>query len=112
MSPRELDLRQLPDARTRWINPHFIYTHGYGVVMSEVARITQDGLPFLMIQNAPPELNSPSLKLTRPEIYYGEVTHEPVFVRTAQEEFNYPAGADNMHSRYEGRAAFPFRRCP
>ena len=112
LSPRELDLRQLPDARTRWINPHFIYTHGYGVVMSEVARITPDGLPFLMIQNAPPELNAASLKLTRPEIYYGEVTHEPVFVRTAQEEFNYPAGADNMHSRYEGKGGFPISSLP
>ena len=107
LSPRELDLRQLPDARTRWINPHFIYTHGYGLVVSEVARITQDGLPFLIIQNAPPEVKSKSLKLTRPEIYYGEVTHEPVFVRTAQEEFNYPSGADNVHSRYDGTGGFP-----
>ena len=37
-------------------------------------------------------VHTPSLKLTRPEIYYGEVTHEPVFVNTAQEEFNYPSG--------------------
>ena len=36
LTPRELDIRQLPDARTRWINPHFIYTHGYGMVMAEV----------------------------------------------------------------------------
>jgi len=34
LSPRELDIRQLPDARTRWINPHFVYTHGYGMVMA------------------------------------------------------------------------------
>ncbi len=31
LSPRELDLSQLGDARSRWINPHFIYTHGYGI---------------------------------------------------------------------------------
>ena len=35
LAPRELDIRQLPDARTRWINPHFIYTHGYGLVMAD-----------------------------------------------------------------------------
>ena len=52
-------------------------------------------------------VNTPSLKLTRPEIYYGEVTHEPVFVNTAQEEFNYPSGEDNEHSRYEGKGGFP-----
>jgi hypothetical protein len=28
LTPRELDIQQLADARTRWIYPHFIYTHG------------------------------------------------------------------------------------
>ena len=112
LSPRELDIRQLGDARARWINPHFIYTHGYGLVMAEVSRITSDGLPVLMIQNAPPEVNTPSLKLTRPELYYGEALHEPVFVRTAQEEFNYPSGSDNVHSRYEGKGGFPVSSFP
>lgn len=112
LTPRELDIRQLPDARTRWINPHFIYTHGYGVVMAEANRITADGLPVLFIQDAPPVVKSPSLKLTRPEIYYGEVTHEPVFVHTAQAEFNYPSGADNVFARYEGKGGFPVSSLP
>ncbi len=112
LSPRELDIRQLAEARTRWINPHFIYTHGYGMVLAEVSQITPDGLPVLLIQNAPPEVKTPSLKLTRPEIYYGEVVHEPVFVRTAREEFNYPAGADNVLSRYEGKGGFPISSLP
>jgi uncharacterized membrane protein (UPF0182 family) len=107
VTPRELDVRQLPDARTRWINPHFIYTHGYGVVMAEANRLTPDGLPVPLIQNAPPEIRTPDLKLTRPELYYGEVVHEPVFVRTGQPEFNYPSGAENVHSRYEGSGGFP-----
>lgn len=107
LSPRELDLQRLPEARARWVNPHFIYTHGYGIVMAEVARISPDGLPFLMVQNAPPDVRTESLKLTRPEIYYGEVTHEPVFVKTEQAEFNYPAGEKNVHSHYEGSGGFP-----
>ena len=107
LTPRELEIRQLPEARTRWINPHFIYTHGYGMVMAEAAKITSDGLPFLLVKNAPPEIETPSLKVTRPEIYYGEVVHEPVFVRTGQQEFNYPSGADNMHNRYDGKGGFP-----
>ncbi len=45
-----------------------------------------------MVANAPPEVRVPDIKITRPEIYYGEVLHEPVFVRTGQEEFNYPSG--------------------
>jgi len=107
ISPRELDIRQLPEASANWNNPAFIYTHGYGVVMSEVSKMTPDGLPVLSIQDAPPKIDAPGIKLTRPEIYYGEVTHEPVFVHTALEEFNYPAGESNQKSRYEGKGGFP-----
>ncbi len=107
LSPRELDLSKLPAARANWINPAFIYTHGYGLVLAPVSKITPDGLPVLLIENAPPEIRTPSLKLTRPELYYGEVMHEPVFVNTAQEEFSYPSGEDNVRSRYEGKGGFP-----
>ena len=112
LTPRELDIDQLPDASKSWINPHFVYTHGYGVVLAGVSSITPDGLPVLLIDNAPPEIKTPSLKLTRPEIYYGEKVQEPVFVHTQQEEFNYPSGADNVHSRYEGTGGFPVDSLP
>ena len=112
LTPRELDIDQLPDASKSWINPHFVYTHGYGVVLATVSNITPDGLPVLLIENAPPEIKTPSLKLTRPEIYYGEKVQEPVFVHTAQEEFNYPSGADNVHSRYDGKGGFPVDAIP
>src|SRR5208283_966852 len=107
LAPRELDLSQLPAARANWINPAFIYTHGYGLVLAGVSQITPDGLPVLLIDNAPPEVKTKSLSLTRPEIYYGEVSHEPVFVDTAQPEFNYPSGEKNVTSRYEGKGGFP-----
>jgi uncharacterized protein len=112
LTPRELDIQQLPAASTRWINPHFIYTHGYGLVMAEANRITTDGLPLLFIQDAPAVVKTESLKLTRPELYYGEVTHEPVFVHTEQPEFNYPSGADNVFARYEGKGGFPVSSLP
>ena len=107
LSPRELDIGQLPGAKASWINPAFIYTHGYGMVLAEVSQITPDGLPKLLIENAPTVVNTPTLKVTRPELYYGEVTHEPVFVNTAQEEFNYPSGEDNVRTKYEGHGGFP-----
>ena len=112
LAPRELDLSQLPAARANWINPAFIYTHGYGLVLAGVSQITPDGLPVLLIDNAPPEVKTKSLKLTRPEIYYGEVAHEPVFVETAQAEFNYPSGEKNVTSRYEGKGGFPISSFP
>jgi uncharacterized protein len=107
LSPRELDIGQLPDARANWINPAFIYTHGYGMVLAEVSKVTPEGLPVMLIDDAPPQVRTSSLKLTRPEIYYGEVTHEPVFVHTAQKEFNYPSGEQNAYSTYEGKGGFP-----
>jgi hypothetical protein len=107
VSPRELDVNQLPNVHQSWINPEIIYTHGYGMVMAGVSQITPDGMPVLLIQDAPPRTSTPGLKLTRPELYYGEVTHEPVFVNTAQEEFNYPSGEGNKRSHYEGTGGFP-----
>ena len=112
IAPRELDISLLPAARASWINPAFIYTHGYGLVLAPVSKITSDGLPVLLIDNAPPVVKTPSVKLTRPEIYYGEVTHEPVFVNTAQQEFNYPAGEEDARSHYEGRGGFPIDSFP
>jgi uncharacterized membrane protein (UPF0182 family) len=112
LSPRELDLSKLPAARANWINPAFQYTHGYGLVMAEVSRITTDGLPVLLIENAPPEIKTKSLTLTRPELYYSEVSHEPVFVDTAQEEFNYPSGDKDERGRYQGTGGFPVSSFP
>ncbi len=112
LTPRELDIRQLPDARTRWINPHFIYTHGYGIVMAEASRITPDGLPSLLIKDAPAKVEVPGLQITRPELYYGEVNHEPIFVGTGQAEFNYPSGSENVHSKYDGQGGFPVASLP
>ena len=84
-----------------------IYTHGYGVVMSEVNRTTDDGLPVLLIQDAPPVVKSKDLTLTRPEIYYGEFTDTAVFVGTDQKEFDYPSGVENVLTTYEGTGGFP-----
>ncbi len=112
IAPRELDINQLPSARSSWINPALIYTHGYGLVLAEVSKITPDGLPFLLVDNAPPVVKTKSLTLTRPEIYYGEETQESVFVNTAQAEFNYPSGDDNVRSHYEGKGGFPISSFP
>ena len=108
LSPRELDVAQLSaEASQSWINPHFIYTHGFGAVLAEVNKITPDGLPVLLIENAPPEIKAAGFQLTRPEIYFGEKTQDPVFVHTAREEFDYPSGDQNKYSTYHGSGGFP-----
>ncbi len=107
ISPRELDIRQLGPAGGNWINTHLMYTHGYGIVMAEANRITPDGLPLLFIKNAPPEVTTKSLKFTQPELYYSEVAHEPVYVNTNQQEFNYPSGSQSVYTKYSGTGGFP-----
>jgi hypothetical protein len=42
------------------------------------------------------------LKVTRPEIYFGEVTNTDVYVNTGQQEFNYPQGDTDSVTSYEG----------
>ena len=108
LSPREIDVGQLPgEARQSWVSRNLIYSHGYGLVMSEVNRTTEDGLPVLLIQDAPPQVKIPDINLTRPEIYYGEFTHDPVFVATDEQEFDYPSGTENIYTNYEGTGGFP-----
>ena len=107
LAPRELDLNQLGEAQNRWINSSLIFTHGYGLVLAEANRITPEGLPMLLVKDAPAQVLTPSLKISRPQIYFGETSHEPVFVRTAQPEFDYPSGSSEVTLRYDGRGGFP-----
>ena len=107
LSPREIDVDALSAEARNWINRHWVYTHGYGVVMSEVNRTTPEGLPVLLVQDAPPVINISDIRIEQPEIYYGELTHDPVFVATDQEEFDYPKENQNVTSHYAGDGGFP-----
>ena len=70
LAPRELDLNQLGEAQNSWINANFRFTHGYGLVLAEASRITPAGLARAADpQTRPCMCSTPSLKLTRPEIY-------------------------------------------
>ncbi|MBM4272127.1 MAG: UPF0182 family protein [Deltaproteobacteria bacterium] len=104
LSPRELSYQALP-SRT-WINEHLTYTHGYGVVLGPVNRVSKEGLPEFFIKDIPP-VSSADIKVTRPEIYYGETSNEYVFVRTKGVEFDYPVGDKNVYTRYEGGGGVP-----
>ena len=101
LSPRELNPAALP-ARI-WINEHLTYTHGYGVCVAPVNRISPEGLPEYFVKDIPPVSSEPGLRITRPEIYYGELAAEYVFVNTSAQEFDYPTGAENAYTRYAGK---------
>jgi len=104
LSPRELSYASLP-SRT-WVNEHLNYTHGYGVVMGPVNRISREGLPEFFIRDIPP-VSTTNISVTQPKIYYGEKSNEYVFVHTNRPEFDYPLGNKNVYSRYEGKGGVP-----
>jgi uncharacterized membrane protein (UPF0182 family) len=104
LAPRELDPEQMGAG---WINSSLIFTHGYGLALAEANRITPDGLPVLLVKDAPVEVLTPSLKVIKPQIYFGETSHEPVFADTRQEEFDYRSESSEVHTRYSGRGGFP-----
>ena len=105
ISARELNSASLP-TRT-FINERLTFTHGMGVTMAPVNQVTDEGLPVLFVKDLPPVSEVPSIKLTRPQIYYGELTDSYVFVGTRQPEFDYPAGDANIYTTYKGSGGVP-----
>jgi uncharacterized protein len=102
LAARELNVDKLPESSRNWINDKLIYTHGYGITMNPVNGFTPEGLPTLMLSNMPVQSTVRGLKVTRPEIYFGEMTNTDVYVKTRQKEFNYPQGESNNLTSYEG----------
>ncbi|HEU5452308.1 MAG TPA: UPF0182 family protein, partial [Terriglobales bacterium] len=102
LAARELNVEKLPGSSRNWINEKLIYTHGYGVTMNPVNGFTTEGLPTLWLSDMPVESAVAEVKVTRPEIYFGELTNTDVYVKTRQKEFNYPQGQDNSFTEYQG----------
>ncbi|OGK78712.1 MAG: hypothetical protein A2X52_18740 [Candidatus Rokubacteria bacterium GWC2_70_16] len=102
LSPRELSYKHLPGQGQSWINEHLTYTHGYGLVVGPVNRISAEGLPEFFVKDIPPAASG-FPKITRPEMYYGESGNEYVFVRTKSQELDYPSGDQNVYGVYAGR---------
>ncbi len=110
LSAREINEESINDT---WINRHLRYTHGYGVTMSQVDRITESGQPEMLVKNIPPESDVEEIKITRPEIYFGEMTNDYVVVGADEKEFDYPDGDNNKYTKYEGSGGIklnPFNR--
>jgi hypothetical protein len=51
--------------------------------MNPVNGFSTEGLPTLYLSNMPVQSTVPGLKVTRPEIYFGEMTDTDVYVKTA-----------------------------
>lgn len=105
LAPRELDQNQITEKAKTWVNLHMVYTHGYGVVMSPVNQVTKQGLPNYFIKDIPPiyTVDEETLKISKPQIYYGEKYGGFVLVNTKTKEFDFPKGDTNEYINYDGK---------
>ncbi len=106
LSARELAPESLPSRI--WINEHLTYTHGYGICMGPVNRISPEGLPEFFIKDIPPK-SSVDIEIKRPEIYFGEARAGYCIVKTASKEFDYPSGEENVYTTYTGKGGVPVK---
>ncbi len=107
VSAREMQTRNLPVQSQTFVNNHFKYTHGYGAALNLVNEFTPEGLPNLLIRDIPPVSSHANLEITRPEVYYGELTNSYVVVNSEETEFDYPSGENNIYAHYEGDGGVP-----
>jgi uncharacterized membrane protein (UPF0182 family) len=104
LSPRELNSASLPTRS--FINEHLTFTHGMGLTLAPVNQVTGEGLPVLLVKDLPP-VTTGALRVTRPQIYYGELTDSYAIVGTRQREFDYPSGDANIFTEYDGSGGVP-----
>jgi len=101
LAARELSPERLPSEAQTWVNRRLQFTHGYGVALSPVNEVSEQGLPNLWVKDVPP---IGMIEIERPEIYYGEKTDDYVIVGTRVEEFDYPKGDTNVYTKYAGES--------
>ena len=107
LSARELNVDELAEQAQTWINRHLIFTHGYGLALNPVSEFSEEGLPNLYVRDIPPTSKFPELEITRPQIYFGESTHNYIIINGSEDEFDYPAGDTNAYTRYDGPDGVP-----
>ena len=99
ISTRELDVSKLSPAAQNWVNQHLQYTHGYGLAASPVNTVTAQGLPAYVVGDIPP---TGSLTISQPQIYFGELTRNPVLAPSNTKELDYPQGNQDVFTTYKG----------
>jgi uncharacterized membrane protein (UPF0182 family) len=100
LAVRELNKANLNNPT--WVNRNLEFTHGYGLVMNPVDQITSEGQPEFYIQDLPPQSVVEEIEITQPEVYFGELMDDEVFVSPTRPSFSYPSGNENIETVYTG----------
>ncbi|MFF4686169.1 UPF0182 family protein [Streptomyces sp. NPDC001307] len=95
---RELNLDGVP--KNNWINDHFRYTHGYGVVAAKGTE-ADDGEPVFTESDLPSKGDLPRYQQ---RIYYGEKTTTYSIVGGPQKEVDYSDDSGEKTTSYTGKS--------
>ncbi|QKV97589.1 UPF0182 family protein [Streptomyces sp. NA02950] len=99
---RELNLDGVP--KRNWINDHFTYTHGYGVVAAKGTnpdpQADQEGAPAFTEAGLP---TKGGMETYRQQVYYGEKTDQYSIVGGPQKELDYEDDGEKTTS-YRGKS--------
>lgn len=94
---RELNLNGIP--KNNWINDHFRYTHGYGVVAAKGTEADSEGRPVFTESDLP---SKGDLGSYQQRIYYGEKTSTYSIVGGPQKEIDYSDDNGEKTTSYQG----------
>ncbi|WP_424858224.1 UPF0182 family protein [Streptomyces sp. SAI-170] len=96
---RELNLGGVD--KQNWINSHFRYTHGYGVVAAKGTTADSEGRPVFTESDLPSQGDLPRYQQ---RIYYGEKTDTYSIVGGPQKEIDYSDDSGEKTYSYEGKS--------
>ncbi|MEU2586772.1 UPF0182 family protein [Streptomyces avermitilis] len=96
---RELNLSGIP--KNNWINDHFRYTHGFGVVAAKGTTADSEGRPVFTESDLP---SRGDLKAYQQRIYYGEKTSQYSIVGGPQKEIDYSDDSGEKTTSYQGNS--------
>jgi uncharacterized membrane protein (UPF0182 family) len=96
---REMNVNEIPERN--WINEHFRYTHGFGMVAASGTSVQSNGQPEFIEQNLPPE---GQLGDYEPRVYFGEYTTQYSIVGGPQQEIDYAGEDGEVEYSYGGDA--------
>ncbi|MCC9709538.1 UPF0182 family protein [Streptomyces sp. MNU76] len=94
---RELNLAGIP--KNNWINDHFRYTHGFGVVAAKGTEATSGGRPVFTESDLP---SKGDLGKYQQRVYYGERTTQYSIVGGPQKEIDYSDDSGEKTTSYKG----------
>lgn len=113
LSPRDIQVQGLEANARSWVNTRLQYTHGFGLVMSQVNTASANGQPKFLVSDLPP-VGPPELEIKEPRIYFSDFRDggmgdddQPALVDTKVDEFDYLIEDKAVTYRWKGERGIP-----